>query len=143
MNRETFLAWFCRVGWRYVAAIASLLMFGILAARVIDEVETLRAPLMAGFVSILVLVLAVPIQKPKGESEWFKAAGSLGTSGAVMYIAWLSVDEEIKLLVTGNGTDAATAWWIIVGYFVFALIVAAVIVFLAWLVLSADRKPRL
>ena len=76
------------MGWRYVAAIASLMLFGLLAARVFDEAETLRAPLMAGVVNILGLVLAVPIEKPKGERGWLKAAGSLGTSGALMYIAW-------------------------------------------------------
>ena len=143
VNREDFWVWFRRIGWRYASAIASLLMFGILAARVTCEVEVLRAPLMAGFVSILVLVLAVPIQKPKGESEWFKAFGSLGTSGALMYIAWLSVEEEIELLVTGQGGDAGTFLWIIVAYFVFSFIVAGSLIRPAWLVLAPDRKPGL
>ena len=124
-EQATFSAWFWRMGWRYVAAIASLMMFGLLAARVFDEAETLRALLMAGVVNILVLVLAVPIEKPKGERGWLKAAGSLGTSGALMYITWLSVHEEIELLVAGQGGDAATDWWIIGGYFVFSLIAAA------------------
>ena len=142
-EQAKFSAWFWRMGWRYVAAIASLMMFGLLAARVFDEAETLRAPLMAGVVNILVLVLAVPIEKPKGERGWLKAAGSLGTSGALMYITWLSVHEEIELLVAGQGGDVATDWWIIGGYFVFSLIAAAGIVLPAWLVLSSDRKPGL
>ena len=33
VNREEFWVWFRRIGWRYASAIASLLMFGILAAR--------------------------------------------------------------------------------------------------------------
>ena len=131
------------MGWRYVAAIASLLMFGALAFRLVDEAEALRGPLMAGFVSILVLVLAMPVQKLRGESEWFRAAGSLGTSGAFMYIAWLSVDEEIKLFVKGQGTDEATSWWSIAAYGLSALIIAGVVVFLVRLGLEWYRKPRL
>ena len=142
-EQDEWWAWFRRMGWRYIVAIASLAVFGILAARLVDEAEPLRAPLMAGFVSILVLVLAVPVQRPRVEIEWFRAAGSLGTSGAFMYIAWLSVDEEIKALVKGQDADAATAWWIILGYCLVGLIAAYVIVFLAWLVLSSGRKPKL
>ena len=134
-------AWLGRMGWRYVAAIASLLMFVMLAFRIIDE--PLRVSLMAGFVSILALVLAVPIQRPTGEKEWFRVAGFLGTSIAVVCTAWLSVDEEIKLLVTGQGAYTATDWWIIGAYFCFGLIAAGGIVISAWLVFAPGRKSRL
>ena len=60
-----------------------------------------------------------------------------------MYIAWLSVEEEIELLVTGQGGDAGTFWWIIVAYFVFSFIVAGGLMLPAWLVLAPDRKPGL
>ena len=139
------LSWWWRMGLRYVFATASLLVFVLLAFEVLGDAGALRGPLMAGFVSILVLVLAIPIQVPRGENEKFKTFGSLGTAGAFAYIAWLSVDEEIKALLKGHSADVETAWWIILGYFIVGLIGGFVIVFSRRLALSlwSSRKRRI
>ena len=78
MGMQSFCQWAWRMGWRYVVAGASLLMVVLVAANLTDEAEILRTPLIIGCVSGLVLVLSVPTQMPKSESEWFKTLGSLG-----------------------------------------------------------------
>ena len=135
-------SWFRRMGWRYVAAIASLVVFVALAVDGFGEVEALQSPLMALFASILVVVLAIPTKRPRGENEWFRALGSLGTALAFTGIAWLSVDEEVKTLVEGQGGDESTFDWIILAYGAFGLTVAGVVVFLGWLFWVSGWKQR-
>jgi hypothetical protein len=130
------------MGWRYVVAGASLLMVVLVAANLTDEAEILRTPLIIGCVSGLVLVLSVPTQMPKSESEWFKTLGSLATSGTFLYVAWLSVDDDVRSWANGQSTQAETVWWIIAAFVVFAVIAATGLAAVGWLVRSTVQELR-
>jgi purine-cytosine permease-like protein len=79
---------------------------------------------------------------PKSESEWFKTLGSLATSGTFLYVAWLSVDDDVRSWANGQSTQAETVWWIIAAFVVFAVIAATGLAAVGWLVRSTVQELR-